>query len=1355
MSSAAEEQIARQREALPVADLTTNVQTGPAPLPVTFTLDVGSGRPIDEWTLSFGDGRKVDGTGEPPGTVDHLYARRGQFTARLAVVDERAEQAIAETAVTVTAPVSATEDDAAAAAVGRDRQVVLAAAGIVGAFDRFLANRRPGQAEQIDEIVRAEAPRLPAERRQEVVDAELAAERAYAAKARARMDRDVPTALRITDPVERERALDRILERERRYLAMRERAIAERATGRADAAMVRVLSPTGAFWRINPALDNCAWCRAMAGKAWNWDVLGRVTPPAHLNCACTLVPLDDAIRRGWLAPGVSPLGAESMPSLALLEARPDPCCDDEDDLLEAAYDRRWAKGTTKAGQFRPKRGGDPGRVLRRGRSLRMPRIHEPAAVRGREATPVRPLGRELGTTEVATADLRPGDQIVVDGELDRVVKVDPNMPGLITLERDGLVYIDRKTVQAVPQNRAERPPERPTLPAAADGDRYVLRLADGQQVEVFDRDRQAAHAVVADADVEQAVAMARDLNDQHRRDLEAAEPAPPQPAGGPTIDDVLKVARARRPKEGGEIAPGFVYDPELSRSSAGPDGSLRVPPGFFKQTRAVREKVVLRHLGGKLADQLGAKGLADLRDQDDSLSSKRAVVDAYFALNSDLRGQFTTLRPDAARLVATAAVERGLPLHPDAAKLARHPAAADAPEAEHPAQDLARSLAGREDSEAFSILGEAGYLPVGLAADGGVVYRNHDQRAAITTVLTPGRVEHVESTRVDVSDPLPSTVRDPLVGTGRWAGVREQLEGDGFKLGFDRGEWVEAVHPDGRGIALRVDYDDVGDAVAFTPTDWEIGEARDAAFQNNPLAVIKVGDDATEVRNALDTITSRWQMEKSAAAGETVDGALVELPDGAAAFTTYGRGERAITVQHDAEHRVTAVGLADPDPQRPGRIVSPAQHAEITARLAEEARVREEQAKAKAAKAAAGLEDAIRTGDVDALRAALGNRNASDAVRYLMGKGLELRARRRSRDKETRESLVTYTLRGPGGETIKLTGELRFGAGGVRKITIEGHPQGGRRDRLPQGQAPKTLDEVLVDSLGRGDELGARFGTQVKLSAVVQGGVMKGAAAHYEPSTGTIAVGKSTQAKRIREYLKKRQKGERILDTEHLTFYDDVETLQHEINHGVYKDPERRGRQAYGGLNKNVEEALTEETGHLLAADWLRSWGMTDVLAAVKRNPEDPRTKGVYQQYRVQLRAILDAGGVPEADRPDLLLRMKFQMTPEERNAELVRLAGAPDLRAALRGRPEDLDRRHEMHRNFEPVVRPDLSDIDAEPEFTTDAGRKLTVGMTVMADTIDRERVSAVVVAIRPGVGVRVRYEDGSMLWVGASGIE
>ena len=114
--------------------------------------------------------------------------------------------------------------------------------------------------------------------------------------------------------------------------------------------------------------------------------------------------------------------------------------EDEMALLEAAWNEHFGAGTTKGGQFRPKRGGDPGARLRRRRRLhRMPHMHS--------VEPVKALGDELDVRDLNVADLRAGDRVMVNGNLERIEHVDEKTPGLLTLEDSGLVHIDRETIK--------------------------------------------------------------------------------------------------------------------------------------------------------------------------------------------------------------------------------------------------------------------------------------------------------------------------------------------------------------------------------------------------------------------------------------------------------------------------------------------------------------------------------------------------------------------------------------------------------------------------------------------------------------------------------------------------------------------------------------------------------------------------------------------------------------------------------------------------------------------------------------------------------------------------------------------
>jgi hypothetical protein len=310
--------------------------------------------------------------------------------------------------------------------------------------------------------------------------------------------------------------------------------------------------------------------------------------------------------------------------------------------------------------------------------------------------------------------------------------------------------------------------------------------------------------------------------------------------------------------------------------------------------------------------------------------------------------------------------------------------------------------------------------------------------------------------------------------------------------------------------------------------------------------------------------------------------------------------------------------------------------------------------------------------------------------------------------------------------------------GGVIAVQITPNPQGGRRTRLPEGQAPKNLDELLVDTLGRADELGQKYGTGVNVAAVVHDIVNDGAAAVHEWN-GTISIEKR-YLDDIEHYLSGRayaaaNPGVSQSDRDHLRFYNDLEILQHEINHGVGVDGGITSRN-YQGLGKNVEEGLTEETAHLEVADWLRSYGMTDVLEAVKRNPDDYNVTGTYFDYRTQLKKLMDDAGLDDGQRRQQLRMMKFQMTPEQQYAEIIRLAqirrpNVTDLGAALPS--PGLSATQE----FEPIVRPDLSDIETEiSSLVTKAGQTIQRHDRVQVRLADGGLLEGFVTGLRPDEG-------------------
>lgn len=1547
-----------------------------------------------------------------------------------------------------------------------------ASAGILAAFDRFLAIRLVEQQDDLETVLVRERPAMSIEDRLALIADELQRLRMFNAKARQRIEADLPAALRIRDKAEREEAVRALLERERRFVRQQEEASLGRILGAAHASAIRAASPEGAYWRVSEGC--CPQCDAMGGKVWPWSVVDLYRPPLHPHCEgrCSLWTIAEAERMGWITEA-DYRTRDDMPGGDIMETVAELFDVDPDDLdealalVEARYDRRYPKGTTKAGEFRPRRGGvvglrAPGRRRRRG----APEV---------DASPVTQLARELDVQEIRTADLKRGDTVMVQGEPDVVEEARGN--GLFVLRDAGLVLIDRDTVRGVPKDdrktpdvRDEWPPrtEKPSADAAkvkgADvrvGDILHLQEVDddgmveldsrgapvtrpwkvtelrrdqgGVQVVVaspdygherrtlnpgeeylVDRSRRPADAGASDGvtrkaardlavgdvftvehaddvrdrgtfevlgeplepdrvrpynrgkvevyvrrlplngmsdtgselaldpdavlevsterprrpglegldedllrrfeEAQEAEALATDrhlssnppsgarydvdralgrvgltradtmpdarerlkqerlaalkareavqlevyaalleqgrayeirdhsdrlktkpwevavnpstlgviggeqfvrdsgsslrlarfktreaaekaLSDLNGRELERlrekgvgsgeADPpepgpgphrhrfetntdgtrtcalcgetqrkiagrwttesasgsgAPPPPAtGGPTFDDVLDLAKAKRPSEAGELLDGFAYHPDLTRSEAR-DGVLHLPPGFFKQSRAVREKVLFRHLGGKLTDGLGEQGLAGLAEQDAHLSSRKAVVDTYFALNSPARDRMVELHPDAARLVATAAHERSLPLHPDAAKLVSAPSVADTPPERHPALRLSEQVNGMEHTPAYSLLMEAGYNSGEVDENGWVVWRSHDQGAAIHLNPYGDTLETRAVVDTAVQAPAEGIVGKP------WQETLERLRGEGFALETNVTPWYEVVHPDGRAIAFRSagGFDDpkISEARAFTPQAEEVASARRIGVGRDPLGTIKPGDSIDDVAPALR--------------GAGYHG--LNKGDGIRDFmrNATASGEREeVRLRVDDEGKVLEVGRPDRGSLAIVDDETYQQQREAARRAREEeaerARAAADEEKARQADQFAGMTAALATGKKAEVDKAMAGQPMHATVLHFRDE-LDwqiVTARRRS---WKQGGGVVYTLRSPDGDTLTFSG-----VNSIEKVTTFKPAPKIERKRVT-GRPPRDLKEFNGDALGRVDELAARFDGVGAISTILYGN-KQDHAAHREWN-GTMVMGREVKPS-IERYLKKRNAGETTTDEERLDFYSALQTVQHEINHGVTAPGASRTKGSltprdYQGPGKGWEESLTEETAHLLVVDWLRSYDMPEVLEAVKRHPSDSRVRGVYRQYRDSMRTILDDAGVPPEERAQLLTDMKFRMTPAERLRHMgERLQARGHVRRDLRT-GEDMKPENEAYyrmttserawtsktraTDWEPIVRPDLSDVRSGPSLADGSTAMLQSGQPV---TILSTSPTEVVVELESGRVRSMKPED------------
>lgn len=148
-------------------------------------------------------------------------------------------------------------------------------------------------------------PRGDAPGQQEILDViadENAREAQFEARVIQRVTRDAQSIVQLPER-QRGPAIQRLLDRERRYARQRSQAMAMRALGALDVAVLRGESPTGAFWRLGNTREHTPDCLYMARyRFWPWEALRVLNPPTHTGCKCSLHSYQDAIRARWMLP---------------------------------------------------------------------------------------------------------------------------------------------------------------------------------------------------------------------------------------------------------------------------------------------------------------------------------------------------------------------------------------------------------------------------------------------------------------------------------------------------------------------------------------------------------------------------------------------------------------------------------------------------------------------------------------------------------------------------------------------------------------------------------------------------------------------------------------------------------------------------------------------------------------------------------------------------------------------------------------------------------------------------------------------------------------------------------------------
>lgn len=257
-------------------------------------------------------------------------------------------------------------------------QVLQATGQVLGAMDVLFRRRRSEVGRYVAAVVEQEMPHAPESRIAQLAQVERQREVEFQRRSRQRLAAELPLALQEADPSARKGRVDALIAREKRYLQQRTEAAATRVVAALEQDLLHEVSPEGAYWALSPLVrEHTLDCIAMAGKFWPWEVLERWHPQLHNGCQCRLLGLQEAIRAGLMTGEQLPDPADAMIRAAGLMAEANRLMESlapeeleglvtelEDTRLQEARRRlpqRWAEGTVKGGEFKPKRGSDAGR----------------------------------------------------------------------------------------------------------------------------------------------------------------------------------------------------------------------------------------------------------------------------------------------------------------------------------------------------------------------------------------------------------------------------------------------------------------------------------------------------------------------------------------------------------------------------------------------------------------------------------------------------------------------------------------------------------------------------------------------------------------------------------------------------------------------------------------------------------------------------------------------------------------------------------------------------------------------------------------------------------------------------------
>lgn len=310
---------------------------------------------------------------------------------------------------------------------------------------------------------------------------------------------------------------------------------------------------------------------------------------------------------------------------------------------------------------------------------------------------------------------------------------------------------------------------------------------------------------------------------------------------------------------------------------------------------------------------------------------------------------------------------------------------------------------------------------------------------------------------------------------------------------------------------------------------------------------------------------------------------------------------------------------------------------------------------------------------------------------------------------------------------------------------LKWEPARPKGERVPLDRPAFNWEEHASDSLAYADELGRKYGADVKVPQIFADETMHDHAGTHLWS-GEIKVGKDTP-KDIDRSGRKRQAGKALSEDEKRGVYASYWVTGHEIAHGV--NPIQP--QYFNGANANLEEALAEEMGHKLALDRLARHGQYDVIDWRFRNPDALAVRGVYPNERAALAKVFDEAGVPDGDREALIEKLAFRVRPESRLqylATLVAVKGDGDVEAARERVEGILARPEKAPPEFRAVINPRQlrRDVPAHYGEWDWSGREArwSPDEDALADAVAAIQNGGPVLTVGDQVPV-VKYADGS----------